>query len=388
MAKAVNDATEQKAGDMFQYLVALRDCFELEESDKLQIETNGDVSIISGNIGKVQKEVKHHFVKTSLSDRDIDFWKTLANWYEDFERIKAFKALVLYTTSNIKMISVFHGWNVLSAEDKLARLEKIGSVKKEREKGFREQYSRIFNSSYNKANLLEILSKFTIEPSRKDIAGISDEFSKYVGHIPKENRDHYIGALLGRILLSLKDPPHKWEVTRGEFDKILQDESSAYGEAKSKPLPTEFAQGVVPSNEKSALKEKRFVKAIIDIDYPQMVPGAVSDYWKTDMTIAKYFRNDLTYLSSLSTYAGELSQKLFYAKEDKKLDAAGKTEEEKISLSKRLYLQAMQWEVMEFGSIIRNQGFFQHGVIHNIVDDGDFEWKVGGEDEHPKDSKT
>lgn len=388
MAKAVNDATEQKAGDMFQYLVALRDCFELEESDKLQIETNGDVSIISGNIGKVQKEVKHHFGKTSLSDRDIDFWKTLANWYEDFERIKAFKALVLYTTSSIKTISVFHGWNVLSAEDKLARLEKIGSFKKEREKGFREQYSRIFNSSYNKANLLEILSKFTIEPSRKDIAGISDEFSKYVGHIPKENRDHYIGALLGRILLSLKDPPHKWEVTREEFDKILQDESSAYGEAKSKPLPTEFAQGVVPSNEESALKEKRFVKAIIDIDYPQMVPVAVSDYWKTDMTIAKYFRNDLTYLSSLNTYAGELSQKLFYAKEDKKLDAAGKTEEEKISLSKRLYLQAMQWEAMEFGSIIRNQGFFQHGVIHNIVDDGNFEWKVGGGDEHPKDSKT
>lgn len=388
MAKAVNDATEQKAGDMFQYLVALRDCFELEESDKLQIETNGDVSIISGNIGKVQKEVKHHFGKTSLSDRDIDFWKTLANWYEDFERIKAFKALVLYTTSSIKTISVFHGWNMLSVEDKLARLEKIGSVKKEREKGFREQYSRIFNSSYNKANLLEILSKFTIEPSRKDIAGISDEFSKYVGHIPKDNRDHYIGALLGRILLSLKDPPHKWEVTREEFDKILQDESSAYGEAKSKPLPTEFAQGVVPSNEESALKEKRFVKAIIDIDYPQMVPSAVSDYWKTDMTIAKYFRNDLTYLSSLSTYVGELSQKLFYAKEDKILDAAGKTEEEKISLSKRLYLQAMQWEAMEFGSIIRNQGFFQHGVIHNIVDDGNFEWKVGGGDEHPKDSKT
>ena len=388
MAKAVNDATEQKAGDMFQYLVALRDCFELEESDKLQIETNGDVSIITGNIGKIQKEVNHHVGKTSLSDRDIDFWKTLANWYEDFERIKAFKALVLYTTSNIKTISAFHGWNVLSAGDKLARLEKIGSVKKEREKGFREQYSRIFNSSYNKANLLDILSKFTIEPSRKDIAGISDEFSKYVGHIPKENRDHYIGALLGRILLSLKYPPHKWEVTREAFDKILQDESAAYGEAKSKPLPTEFAQGVVPSNEESALKEKQFVKAIIDIDYPQMVPGAVSDYWKTDMTIAKYFRNDLTYLSSLNTYTGELSQKLLYAKEEKKLVAAGKTEGEKISLSKLLYLQAMQWEAMEFGSIIRNQGFFQHGVIHNIVDEGDFEWKVGGENEHPEDSKT
>ena len=85
MAKAVNDATEQKAGDIYQYLIALRDCFELDGNDTLQIEVNGDVSIISGPAGKFQKEVKHHLGKTFLADRDIDFWKTLANWYEDYD---------------------------------------------------------------------------------------------------------------------------------------------------------------------------------------------------------------------------------------------------------------------------------------------------------------
>ena len=385
MAKAVNDATEQKAGDIYQYLIALRDCFELDGNDTLQIEVNGDVSIIAGNSGKFQKEVKHHFGKTFLGDRDIDFWKTLANWYEDYERIKNFHNLILYSTSGIRTTSPFCGWNELTAENKLAKLKKIGSITKEREKGFREQYTRIFNEGYNKDRLLEILDKFTIASSRTNIVGISDEFSKFVGHIPKENRDSYIGALLGRIMILLKNPPHRWEVSRTSFDKMLQDESAAYGDARSKPLPTEFAQGVVPSDEESALKEKRFVKAIMDIDYSQMIPSAVQDYWKTDMTIAKYFRDDFTYLSSLETYKGDLSQKLMYAKEEKKLDAAGKPEAEKILLSKHLYLQAMQWEAMDFGSIIRNQGFFQHGVIHNVVDDGDFEWKVGDEDEHPAD---
>ena len=33
----------------------------------------------------------------------------------------------------------------------------------------------------------------------------------------------------------------------------------------------------------------------------------------------------------------------------------------------------------DFGSIIRNQGYFQRGVIHNIVDETDFKWKVGEE---------
>lgn len=385
MVKAVNDATEQKAGDIYQYLIALRDCFELGGNDTLQIEVNGDVSIISGNSGKFQKEVKHHFGKTFLGDRDIDFWKTLANWYEDYERIKNFHNLILHSTSGIKSTSSFCGWNELTANNKLARIEKIGSITKKREKGFREQYTRIFNKGYNKDRLLEILDKFTIASSRTNIVGISDEFSKFVGHIPKENRDSYIGALLGRIMILLKNPPHRWEVSRISFDKMLQDESAAYGDAKSKPLPTEFAQGVVPSDEESALKEKRFVKAIMDIDYSQMILSAVQDYWKTDMTIAKYFRDDFTYLSSLETYKGGLSQKLMYAKEEKKLDAAEKPEAEKILLSKHLYLQAMQWEPMDFGSIIRNQGFFQHGVIHNVVDDGDFEWKVGDEDEHPAD---
>ena len=385
MVKAVNDATEQKAGDIYQYIIALRDCFELDGNDTLQIEVNGDVSIISEDSGKFQKEVKHHFGKTFLGDRDIDFWKTLANWYEDYERIKSFRSLILYSTSDIKMTSPFYGWNGLAAENKLAKIEEIGSVTKSREKGFREQYTRIFNEEYNKDQLLEILSKFTIEASRTNIVGISGEFSKFIGHIPKENRDSYIGALLGRIMILLKNPPHRWEVSRTSFDKMLQDESAAYGDARSKPLPTEFAQGVVPSDKESALREKQFVKAIMDIDYPQMIPSAVQDYWKTDMTIAKYFRDDFTYLSSLEMYKEDLSQKLMYEKEEKKLDAEGKSPAEKEQISKRLYLEAMRWAPVDFGSIIRNQGFFQHGVIHNIVDDGDFEWKVGDEDEHPAD---
>lgn len=382
VTKAVNDATEQKAGDIFQYLVALRDCFELEEEDTLQIEVNGDVSILTGTAGKFQKEVKHHFGKTFLRDRDIDFWKTLANWYEDFERIKSFSALILCCTSSIKTTSPFYGWNELSQEAKLVKLEEIGSITKEREKEFRKQYTRIFYDGYNRDNLLEILDKFSIESSHKNIVGISDEFSKFIGHIPKNNRDSYIAALLGRILFLVKEPPHKWEVTRAAFDKMLEAESAAYGEAQKRPLPTEFAQSEIPNTQANVLRDKQFVKAIYDIEYPQMVHGAISDYWKMDMTVAKYFRDDIMYLSSIDTYKGDLSQKLSYAKEGKKLDAVGKSGADKILLAKRLYLEVMQWYATDFGSIINNQSFFQHGVIHDIVEDGDFEWKVGGEDEH------
>ena len=180
MTRAVNDATLQKAGDIYQYLIALRDCFELNDGDTLQIETNGDVSIINDVGGRFQREVKHHFGNTSISDRDIDFWKTLANWYVDYERVKNFSNYILSTTATIKSDSPFHSWNNIKKTEKLKRLKDIGATTKKTEETFRNQYNRIFGDSYDESRLLEILDKFTIEAAKTSIDGISNEFSKYV----------------------------------------------------------------------------------------------------------------------------------------------------------------------------------------------------------------
>ena len=68
-----------------------------------------------------------------------------------------------------------------------------------------------------------------------------------------------------------------------------------------------------------------------------------------------------------------------YSKEKSELDAQGVTKEEQIKISKQLYNGVMGGDAKDFGSIIRNQGYFQRGVIHNIVDETDFKWKVGEE---------
>lgn len=381
--KAVNDATLQKAGDIYQYLIALKDCFDLSDGDTLQIETNGDVSIINDMGGRFQKEVKHHFGKNSISDRDIDFWKTLANWYVDYERVKGFSNYILSTTSSIKDSSPFYNWNNITKLEKLNRLKSIGAASKGKEKEFRSQYNRIFGDSYDENHLLVILDKFTIEAAKPSIAGISNEFSKYVGHIPSENRDGYIGALLGEILIKVKNPPHKWEVTKSAFDEILQAQTVAYGTKGTAPLPNEYAKAELPTDKITTLEQKKFVASIREIKYEKMVPSAMSDYWKADLTVAKYFRDNLMYLESLEAYTEDLSVKLRYSKANSDLNAEGATEQEQIRISKQLYNDVMVWNANDFGSIIRNQGYFQRGIIHNIVDETDFKWKVGEEkDEH------
>lgn len=383
MTRAVNDATLQKVGDIYQYLIALRDCFELDDGDILQIETNGDVSIINDVGGRFQKEVKHHFSNKSFSDRDIDFWKTLANWYIDYERVKNFSNYILSTTSTIQTNSPFYGWNNLENTEKLKRLKDIGAISKEKEETFRVQYNRIFDDSNYESRLLEVLDKFTIEAAKTSINGISNEFSKFIGHIPSENRDGYIGALLGEILIKVKDPPHKWEVTKSIFDEIQQVQSAAYGTKGTAPLPNEYAKAVVPKDKITTLEQKKFVASIREIKYDKMIPKAMSDYWKADLTVAKYFRDNLMYLESLDSYMEDLAAKMQYSKSNSDLDAEGATEEKQIKISKQLYNDVMSWDAKDFGSIIRNQGYFQRGIIHNIVDETDFKWKVGEEeDEH------
>lgn len=135
---------------------ALKDCYELMEGDTLQIEVNGDVSVINKNKGRYQKEVKHHFGEKNLSDRDIEFWKTLANWYTDYERLKGFSNFILSTTSIITTDSPFSKWNELDKHEKLACITEIGAEHKEREETFRKQYNRIFCDSFDENQLQKL----------------------------------------------------------------------------------------------------------------------------------------------------------------------------------------------------------------------------------------
>ena len=373
MSKAVYDATLKKAGDLFQYYIALRNCF------KLQIEVNGDVSLISSiSESSFQIEVKHHFGEHSLSDRNIDFWKTLSNWYMEYDRISIFSSLVLYTTSTIGLESPFYDWNNKKQSEKLSVLLSIGTVEKKDENTFRKYYNKIFDKEvYDKDKLEDILSRFTIEYNQNKISDISKEFDCYVGHIPKDNRDNYIGALLGRILSVVKEPPHIWELSREEFDKILQQESVAYSNSGEKPLPTIFNDEDIPEYEKETLINKNFVEEIKKIEYDDEIQLAILDYWKTNMTIINFFNEDFSYNQSLEKYRDDLSYKLKHQKKISVIKSRRKSREEQIENSQILYSEVMSWDVRDFESIIKNQYYFQRGIIHTIVDAKEFSWDVG-----------
>ena len=381
--RAINDNTLKSLGFTYQNIVALRDCFDLREGERLQIEVNGDISITSAEKqrGRVQKEVKHHLNSETMSERDIDFWKTLANWYDEYERVKPFEKLVLHTTAQIDLLSPFCGWNALDGMEKLNRLREIGTQKRQRERRFRKEYKRIFAQNYDESRLLSILERFFIMDSQETIEHYLKEFQ--IDYIPPENRESFIAALLGEIEIRVKDPPHKWELTKEQFDEILQKQTAAHCLNRGIPLPNTYAKDTPSEERKKSLEEKAFVRKIYEIDYQRGVLEAITNYWRTERTILSFFQNAPSYLSDYCAYSDDLQSRMDLGKERRELDIDSETVDsiQLIKESQRFYLDMMCLEPRDFGSITNNRPFFQCGVMHMIADDTDFRWKLGDSSE-------
>lgn len=382
MSRKRNDATFSKLGDIYQYFIALLDCFKMKAGDKISIERQGDVTLISSDKENFQKEVKHHTGTSSLSDRDIDLWNTLKNWVIDYPDSIKFNQLILFTTANIATTSVFHNWNSKKKVEKYDVLHKIGEKIKKAEENFRPCYNDIFNNqNTTKEQLCELLEKFQIEHLQPKIQGISARFSPYLVTIPEVNRDNYIASLLGTVLQQVIKPPHIWEVPFEVFQDHAQTIAPSYMKEGVVPLPLDFMLIEPNSTENEVAKEKKFVKELGNIEYKKIIPLAISDYWKATKTIARYFSDNISYTASLSAYRESLGRRMFYAKESVLNGGHFLERNQELSASRKLCSDVLGWEANDFGSIVANQSFFQNGVIHNIVDDKEFVWDVGDNNE-------
>lgn len=81
MPKQKFDSTPSIKGTLFQFLIALERCFEMQEGQSVYIETYGDVSIL----GKLSdsKQIESKLYKKALTDSDKNVWKSIYKWTED-----------------------------------------------------------------------------------------------------------------------------------------------------------------------------------------------------------------------------------------------------------------------------------------------------------------
>ncbi|WP_339287622.1 ABC-three component system protein [Paenibacillus sp. FSL E2-0201] len=379
MKRASNDATLSKLGDLYQQYIGLLECFKMQEGETILFEVAGDVTKLSKK-DSFQMEIKHHLKKTPIIDRNVDFWNTIRNWYKEFNRIKDHKKLILFTTAEIDPKSALYNWNEESIERKLNILKNIGSELKKRETTFRPLFNDIFlQGNYNEGNLKSILSRMEIVNRQEKIDKIDIEFEKYIPYIPQKNRKHFIATLLGIVVSNVKKKPHIWKITYKAFVKLLQDTTPLYVQEHFLPLPTEYIQLTLPLEIEKENQDKEFVKAIRKIQYDKEIPKAISDVWKCNMTITKYYQDNLVFNKDITVYKTNLTEKLNYTREGYVIEHGQSDRNLQIKESKKLYSAVMSWNAYPFGSINPNQPFFQKGIIHDIIENKDFLWDIGDE---------
>jgi hypothetical protein len=372
--KFKNDSTKSKLGDQYQYLIALECCINAANDDVIYIEQRGDVATED-----TSTEVKLHNSKNhKISDRHIDFWKTLNNLAENYEVISSYKKLVLLTTSSIQEKSKLVGWNAMTKEEKL---KTITGIKEEKVTDTIKDFVELvftYNTKYTEKTLLEILDKFCISHDQPVIEDKVKELieSQFFKLIPKKNRKPFLDNLMGYILAEGREKAENWEIKASEFNSFVQSQTKNYA-SEAIPIPDTYQDA---KTEIEKFEDHNFVKEIKKIDFETQLQDAVNDYYRTQKTVINIKNNDLYNPKSFSHYQDNIiAQDLKLIKQKCELDVADRRNtEERIKQSKKTYLDAMMMPVKQIAGYSDNKDFFQRGTIHTIInsEENDFCWGI------------
>jgi len=369
MGKISFDSTSSIKGIIFQFLVALERCFEMQEGQSVYIERFGDVSVI-GDEDATQIESKYY--KRDLSDLDENVWNTISNWMESSFPLESFGSLVLLTTQKIGAKSKWNGWNEKSLSERKAILNEI-----QRKRSKSEKIIKIFEtvfSSENTSKLETVAKKLTFDSLPMDNNGYYKKLRDiYGGHLPKIQRERFINELYGYII-----NPHvvesNWEIKYDDFSrekmelsKKLQDNTTVF--------PGKIHLKDIDANDYA---ESLFVQKIKDIEYDEVLSDAVSDYVHTAQMIMQEINVSPTIKSSYEEYEDniEYSYKTKYRKACRNCG-----ENEIINKSQDLYDDITSSNDGTFHTYNVVPPYFHNGVMHILAEEKpEVVWKLKTKD--------
>ncbi|WP_237732484.1 hypothetical protein [Bathymodiolus thermophilus thioautotrophic gill symbiont] len=358
MTRLKNDASASIKGSIYQFYVALEECFKLVENESIYIEKYGDVTSDG-----TQMEVKNY--TKSLTNLDPNFWKTLKNWLNDDFDISPYKNLILLTTQNIGSQCLFKDWNEQSdSNSKIEILQKI-----EEKSQSESKISKVLNfvlDEGRREKLLQILEKFEIYCSKpKDDIYYKELKDKYCKHIPEENKNNYIDALMGYII-SPEVSNNGWKIKYVDFSQKAQTLTEKYVQNST----------IFPDIKKpSPISDKNylFVKKIQDIEYEAVVSDAISDFIRTRSAIntelQQYQFNQEDYRGyEENIYNNYIAKRRILSRSADKGGIIGKSQD--------LYDEITGQNSPNFKNFNDTPTYFRNGLLHEMANDGEIPDKV------------
>ncbi len=350
---------------IFQFLVALERCFEMQEGQSVYIERFGDVSVI-GDGDAIQIESKYY--KRDLSDLDENVWNTISNWIDSSFPLEKFSSLVLLTTQKVGKRSKWNGWNEKSFSERKTILDEIRR-KRTKSEIIKKIFEKVFSPD-NSSRLKDIAKKLTLDYLPNDNVSYYNKLRDIHGsHLPKIQRERYINALYGYII-----SPHaienNWEIKYADFNKE-EIEFSKKLQENTTIFPDKIKLADIDANKYT---ESPFVQKIKDIEYDEVLPEAVSDYAHTAQMIIQEIKISPTIKSSYDEYEENLERK-YKTRYRKACRNCG--EDEIINKSQDLYDDIMLSDDGTFHTYKAIPSYFHSGVMHILAEDNpEVVWKL------------
>ena len=372
----INDSTKTFKPIIYQFLIALEKCFEMQDEESIWIEKYGDVT---SSIG-VQIEVKDY--QKNLTDLDHNVWKTLKNWLDDNFDATKYKNLILLTTQTISKSSKFIDWNTKNKDEKYQILNLIAKeFNKQKEKSDLTQ--KLLNDALKpdkNHKLLEILEKFTIQSKSDNDEVLYKKLKETrTDGILEGKKDEYLNSLIGYIINPAMTSSG-WEIKNKDFRQKTKSLIETYTSTTKV-----FPKIEIPLITNDIIEEHQsylFVQKIEDINYCEVKSEAISDFIYSRTILNEELKNYEISQKEYKDYEDELLKSFQAKRRNALLDVNSSN---RINKSKKLYNDTTGEAASNFYNFNNTPKSYRNGILHELANDSknpnNIVWKLEVSDE-------
>lgn len=365
MKKISFDSTSSVKGVLFQFLIALERCFEMQEGQSVYIETYGDVSIL----GKLSdsKQIESKLYKRNLTDLDKNVWKSIYNWMREDFPVDTFSSLILLTTQKVPIGSAWLNWNGKNPSERmevLRNIKKCFDSRKRKDKDLSTYMIVIFDAK-NATRLSQIAKMLYIDSISMDGNQYHKSLQeKYGKGIPDIQKGKYINHMFGYIL-SPNIVSHDWKITYDNFTREAEEITKTLVE-NTAVFPTKLKLADIKRNDYDGYA---FVEKIKDIKYgDDVISEAIDDYVHTASMIQQELEKSEIKKKSLLQYEENLkgSYTTKYRKASRNYNDG-----ERIAKSQDFYDDMTGSSDITFHNYNNVDLYFHNGMLHIMADEND-----------------
>lgn len=382
-----HDASGQLLGYVYQILSALLLLISNQNPDsKICIEKFDDVAFMEGNTPKEMLQIKHHIKsKGNISDKGIDFWRTIKSWVDYLENkndINDETKFLIITTENIGEDSLASYLQQSQNRNTVKALERMICIAKSSGNTNNQKYYDAFLSLSLKKQeyLVNDIYIYGFAPNCDEIKNSIMPYLR-IATLPQHEESVYykvVGWWIRKIIECLNSNDLVF-ISYRQLQKIIFDFEDEY---RSNSLPIDVNPSYEPTEYElnQLIPDRRIFIAQLELlsMNNEHLKRCIKDYYNAYSQRSRWIREQVLFVNELDKYEARLIDewdRLFInMKEELEEYGDNIPDKKKIEAGRKLF-----GKIEELNIPIRERifdPFIMRGTFHGLSNDLKVGWRI------------